>query len=876
MPKESDASGISGFRPELLAPAGGWEALRAAMANGADAVYLGGKQFSARQSADNFDSEELRRAVDYVHLRGGRLYVTVNTLLDDGELEAGLNYLRFLYETGVDAVILQDLGVARLVRRALPELEIHASTQMTVHSLPGVELMKELGFQRVVLSREVSLENIKYIRENSPVELETFIHGALCVCYSGECLMSSLIGGRSGNRGRCAQPCRLQYTLVDEKGRALSDEKLGSHLLSPRDLNSVEFLPELIKAGICSFKIEGRMKRPEYVATVIRVYREAIDRYLDDPGHYRVPEEAKRDLRQIFNRDFTPGYYFGNPGVELMSYKRPNNRGLKLGRVTGYNPRNKTAELLLEDELRLGDGLEIWVTQGGRQGIIVQRMTVKGRQVEEASPGEKVLVEIPGKVGIGDRVFKTFDAGLMARARESYEHPKHGRKIPLQVKVQVRAGEPLRVFLEDDRGNRTQGETGFLAEAALKRPLTEDAVYKQVDRLGNTPFIINTFTADIAGELMVPVSEINEARRQAVEKLEAMRLEPYKRELVRDWEKRVREALKITRGRQETGAGVAQRRLEFAGQREGSPRKGFGPVLAVSVTRFSSLKAAVDKGADRVYLGGESFRHEESLTARVIAQALEYCHSKGVQFVLSTPRVLQDDELAAYWPKVREALGLGLDGILVANLGLAGLLLEEGGSTPLLADFPLNIYNRQAVACLGELGFSQVTLSPELTLEQVAAMQGQAMVDKECLVHGFIPMMISEYCVVGCTLGGKRAGEKCRVPCQGRRFGLKDRMNFVFPLAMDQYCHLHVFNPKELCAVEELGLLAGAGIRSFRLELKLKDSREVGEVTGIYRKELDRYLKEKGRWQPSAEAKEALTALSPAGVTKGHYFRGVL
>ncbi len=876
MPKESEVSGVAGFRPELLAPVGGWEALLAAMANGADAVYLGGKQFSARQSADNFDQEEMRRAVDYVHLRGGRIYVTVNTLLDDGELEAGLNYLRFLYETGVDAVILQDLGVARLARRALPELEIHASTQMTVHSLPGVELMKELGFQRVVLSREVSLENIKHIRENSRVELETFIHGALCVCYSGECLMSSLIGGRSGNRGRCAQPCRLQYTLVDEKGKALSDEKLGSHLLSPRDLNSIEFLPELIKAGICSFKIEGRMKRPEYVATVIRVYREAIDRYLADPEHYRVPDEDKRDLRQIFNRDFTTGYYFGNPGLDLMSYKRPNNRGLKLGRIIGYNPRNKTAELLLEDELQLGDGLEIWVTQGGRQGITVQRMTVKGRQVEKALAGEKVLVEVPGKVGDGDRVFKTFDADLMARARQSFEAPKYGRKIPLQVKVEVRGGEPLRVFLEDDRGNRALGETGFLAEAALKRPLTEDAVYKQVDRLGNTPFAIESFAADIAGELMVPVSEINEARRQAVEKLEALRLEAYKREPVRDWEKRVREGFKIIG--EETVTGAPRGRIELAGRQRFAPQDGAGsgPVLSVSVTQFSSLKAAVDKGANQVYLGGESFRHEEPLTPQVIAKALEYCHSKGVQFVLSTPRVLQDDELAAYWPKVREALGLGLDGILVANLGLAKLLLDEGGATPLLADFPLNIYNRQAIASLGELGFSQVTLSPELTLDQVAAMHGQAMVDKECLVHGAVPMMISEYCAVGCTLGGKQTGVKCRVPCQGRRFGLRDRMNFVFPLAMDQYCHLHVFNPKELCVVEELGLLNKAGIRSFRLELKLKDSREVGQVTGIYREELERCISQKGRWQPSAEAKEALVALSPAGVTKGHYFRGVL
>ncbi|MFZ3171670.1 MAG: DUF3656 domain-containing protein [Carboxydocellales bacterium] len=848
-----------GFRPELLAPVGGWEALLAAMANGADAIYLGGKQFSARQSADNFDREELLRAVEHVHLRGGRLYVTVNTLLADGELEAGLDYLRFLYETGVDAVILQDLGLARLVRRALPELELHASTQMTVHNLPGVELMKDLGFERVVLSREVSLENIKHIRANSEMELETFIHGALCVCYSGECLMSSLIGGRSGNRGRCAQPCRMEYTLVDAQGKAMGAEGLGNHLLSPRDLNTIEQLPKLIQAGICSFKVEGRMKRPEYVATVIRVYREAIDRYLADPEHFNVSEEDKRDLRQIFNRDFTTGYYFGNPGLDLMSYKRPNNRGLKLGRVTGYNPSDKTAELLLEDELQLGDGLEIWVTQGGRQGITVQRITLQGQVVEKAAAGQKVEVEVPGRTGIGDRIFKTFDANLMARARQSFEAPKYGRKIPLQVKVEVRAGEPLRIILKDDQGNCAQGETAFLAEAALKRPLTEETIHKQVDRLGNTPFAIKSLTVDIAGELMVPVSEINEARRQAVDLLEAMRLKANHREPIKDWNKRFKQAFTRHKGNSDQDS------------------LGSGQVLSVSVAQLSCLKAAVDNGANRVYFGGESFRQHKPVTAGEIEAGIAYCHQKGVQFVLATPRILQDDELAAYWPKVREVLGKNINGILVANLGVAKLLAKETGAPPLLADFPLNAFNQQSIACIGEQGFSQVTLSPELTLDQVEVMgEGQTFLDMECLVHGMIPMMVSEYCAVGCTLGGKKAGENCQIPCRNKGFGLKDRMNFVFPLAMDEFCHLHVFNAKELCVVEELGLLKAAGIRSFRLELKLREARDVGQITRIYREELDRLTNQKGRWKPSAEAKEQLFALSPAGITKGHYFRGVL
>jgi putative protease len=318
--------------PEILAPAGNLEAFRAAVENGADAVYAGGQSFGARAYAGNLSPAELAEAVRYAHVRGVRVYVTVNTLVNNAELETVGRYLVDLYRIGVDAVLVQDLGVMRLARTLLPGLKIHASTQMTVINSEGAAFLRDLGVARVVLAREVSLADMREIAGNSGIEIEVFVHGALCVCYSGQCLMSSLIGGRSGNRGRCAQPCRLPYTLVEANSGRNVGANLGPHLLSPRDLRLASYLPELVRAGVTALKIEGRMKRPEYVAIVTRIYRQVRDRVLAGEAGTLKPDEEK-DLRQIFNRGFTTGYFLANQGRELMSYLRPNNRGTKIGRA---------------------------------------------------------------------------------------------------------------------------------------------------------------------------------------------------------------------------------------------------------------------------------------------------------------------------------------------------------------------------------------------------------------------------------------------------------------------------------------------------------------------------------------------------------------
>ena len=355
---------------ELLAPAGSFDALKAAVNAGADAVYLAGENFGARAYAENFSRENLIDAVKFAHLRGVKIHVTTNTILLDEELDKFAEYVKFLRKADVDALLVQDLGAAKIIREVAPDIPLHASTQMTIHNLEGVKILGELGFTRVVLSRELSLAEIENIAQNSPIETEIFIHGAICICYSGQCLMSSLIGARSGNRGRCAQPCRLPYKLVDVDGKNLLNENVGEYLLSPKDFNTLELLPQIIETGVTSLKIEGRMKRPEYVATVVKVYRDALDNLgnresglgigefsLFPPPYSLLPN--KRKLAQIFNRDFTTAYLEKNPGKDLISDKRPNNRGVLIGRVTKVDGNKLT--LKLTEKISVGDQVEIWV-----------------------------------------------------------------------------------------------------------------------------------------------------------------------------------------------------------------------------------------------------------------------------------------------------------------------------------------------------------------------------------------------------------------------------------------------------------------------------------------------------------------------------------
>lgn len=829
---------------ELLAPAGSREAFAAAVSAGADAVYLGGRQFGARAYAANFDADELAATVRDAHLYGVAVYVTVNTLVDNGELPALADYLRQLYEMGVDAAILQDVGVAAVARRVAPGLPLHASTQMTVHNLAGAEFLAGHGFSRVVLARELSLADIRHICRNAPIEVETFIHGALCISYSGQCLMSSMIGGRSGNRGRCAQPCRLNYRMVDEQGRdALAGRDAGEYLLSPKDFNTIDHIPDLIAAGVASFKIEGRMKRPEYVAVVVDSYRRAIDACLADRAGFAVPPQDHKDMAQIFNRGFTTAYLYERPGRNMMSDRRPNNRGVRIGRVVEYDGRARAAAIRLDEPLAVGDGLEFWVKVGGRSGTTVTSMTVDGRRVDEAPAQATAVIPVETPVKPGDRVFKTFDAALMERARAGFEGGSPARRIAVDAVVTAAAGEPLIVTLRDEDGHVGEGRTAFIAEPAIKRPLTAQTVAGQVGRLGTTVFALRGLDCRIDGAVMVPLSEINDARRQAVEGLEAARLARYARPPL---------------------PAAPDLAAFLPGPRAGRAGK---PLLTVNVDTVAKAEAAAANGADRLLFGGESLSGRP-VPADDCRAAVALARRRGLEVFLNTPRIVHDSQWASLEADLELFSSLAPDGVSVANLGTLHRLRGMGGFA-LHGDWPLNVYNSAAVRFLAGEGLAGLTLSPELMLAQVEAMAGERGVGLECLVHGRLTLMVSEYCAMGSFLGGVGEGA-CTRPCLKGRYWLADRLGERFPVAGDQFCRMHVLNAKELSMLPHVPRLARAGLASLRIDGKAMDAPEVGRITRLYRELLDA-----GEDHPLLKG-DNIKAVEHGDITRGHYFRGVL
>ncbi|MFZ5942487.1 MAG: DUF3656 domain-containing U32 family peptidase [Bacillota bacterium] len=840
---------------ELLAPAGNMESFRAAVENGANAVYLGGSMFSARQYANNFAGEELKDAVDFAHSRNVRTYVAVNTLIANNELKELVSYAYELAQYQVDGIIVQDLGAAAFIRNVLPEMELHASTQMAVHNSEGIKFLEKMGFTRGVLAREVSFENIKLIKEKTYLELETFVHGALCFAYSGQCLMSSMIGGRSGNRGRCAQPCRMKYSLVDSLGKQLIDPAcVGEHLLSPKDLKMIQHIPQLISAGIVSLKIEGRMKRPEYVATVVRNYREAIDRYYSNPHDFSISKEEEKELEQIFNRDFTTGYYFGNQGKDLMSYKRPNNRGLLLGRISQVE--QNLIKIKLVEELGVGDGYEVWVTKGGRIAGEVKEIFLGKNLISRAYPGQEAAIKVSGKPRVGDRIFKTHDSQLMQKAKESYLSPKISRKIGLNLEISIEEDKAVSVLGWDDEGYSFSGQGSYIVERAHKHPINYETVSKQFSRLGNTPFELKNLTVKLDSELIVPVSEFNNLRRQVVEGLlTARQANHYKK--IPDKKAYLQNVSHLFN---------KIPKPKFVDSK---------PLLSITVGNMAALKEAIDGGADQVYLTWEGFKNKPKFSIEDYKEAINICRGRGRKAVLYLPRLFSEAKMNKFKADLDKIKSLNFDGLLVGNLGTLNLAMEQNFAN-ILIDFTLNVFNDLTILKLRESNCSQITLSPELNLQQINDFSFLGNIPLEAIVHGNYPLMVSEHCTVGSVLGNKSFRNPCSGACTGGNFGLKDRMKFVFPIEMDENCRMLIYNAKPLNLFKDIKKILAAGINSIRIEGQKEDPKWLRTTTQAYRNAIDKWYQNRDSYEPSEGLNDRLLELQPEGFTTGHFFRGVL
>lgn len=498
---------------ELLAPAGNMEALMAAVQAGCDAVYVGGAHFGARAFSKNFSNEELVDAINYAHLYGVRVYVTVNTLIYDDEVEEFLKYIEFIHKNNVDAVLIQDLGMFDLVRKTFPNLELHASTQMHIHNLDGVKLMEKLGIKRVVLARETSIDEIRKIINNTNAQIEVFVHGALCISYSGQCLMSSLIGGRSGNRGTCAGSCRLKYDVLDKNNNKLNK---FDYPLSTKDLNSLEYIGNLIDAGVASLKIEGRMKSREYVYKVVSLYRKAIDSYYKN-GKVIIDDNDLLELKKIFNRDYTKGFLNNTNNNDLINGYRPNHMGVKVGEVTSYN--NGVATIKLTDNVAIGSGLRV-ICKSHDVGINVNDFYVNNKLVKEAHVGDIISIKVNSVVTPGSDVLITLDNALNKKIDELIDRGL--RKVMIDAKFIARQNEPIKLTISDGLHNVTV--TGCMVQKAINNPTNKESILEKLNKLGDTVYKFNNFDIIIDDDIFIPLKEINELRRKAVDLMNKKRL----------------------------------------------------------------------------------------------------------------------------------------------------------------------------------------------------------------------------------------------------------------------------------------------------------------------------------------------------------------
>jgi len=843
---------------ELLAPAGSWEAFIAAIENGADAVYLGGQDYSARKSAANFSLHEIGRAVEYAHLRRRKVLVTVNTLIDKSEFHAALDFVGELYNLNIDAVIVQDLGLMDAIRKCMPALKINASTQMTVHNLAGAELLRDQGVKRIVLAREMSLAEIELISHGlKDVELEVFVHGAICYSFSGQCLFSSIVGGRSGNRGRCAQPCRLPYQLISrETGQRdgpfipLSTVTKGpspchaqGYLLSPADLCLIDMLPQLEAAGIHSLKIEGRMKRSEYVAVVTRAYREILDLgALDDQV---LREEARRRLLRIFNRNFSTGYLLPEQKGFLSTLK-PNNRGVYLGRVVSQDASLRT-RIKLADNLNIGDGLEIWVARGKSPAFIVNDIKMDGRSVDKASAGQTVELEANGRASVSDRVFKTHDEELLNDATRSIKENQYN-KIAIDASVVLGEGEPLELSFKDERGNCVSINGHTPAQAAAKHPLDINNLREKIGRLGNTAFWLRDLTLDSQGNLMIPFSELNELRRQGIDELINMNLQDYLLPPLND----------------ELVQAAEEKYLQNYYKKQ--PRKAKQitiPSLSVVVSGTAEVFTAVRSGADQVYLALEALGRKPLRPGEWV-ELLSYAQQHGCRLAPILPRIQMPGE-ENDWDKLLQPTPRMM---MAANLGAVKWCLDR--RIRVRADYSLNVFNPYALEFLLEHGVEGACLSPELSWTQL---ENFGDLDHcEIVVHGEIIIMVSRYCMLKGVLGQEEG--TCPRFCRQKGYDIQDSKGYQFPLETDDYCRFYVFNSRTMCMMDEMNKIVQLGPESIRIEARRSGEKQVECWVSLYRRALDDIAQ--GGKPDFGRYEEQLLAASSSLFSKYHYHRGVL
>ena len=832
---------------EVLAPAGTYECFRAAINAGADAVYLGGSMFGARAFAGNFEEAELIKAIRTAHLYGRKVYLTVNTLLRNDELEKLVQYVKPYYEEGLDAVIVQDYGVFAVLREAFPGLDLHASTQMTITGKYGAQLLKDMGAARVVPARELSANEIRDIYDNVDVEIESFVHGALCYCYSGQCLLSSMIGGRSGNRGRCAQPCRLTYSAngISEK-----------YLLSPKDMCTIEAVPDILDAGVYSLKIEGRMKSPEYVAGVSYAYRKYVDMYLEKGRDgYRVEEQDIRQLMDLYNRGgFCKGYYYAQNDKSMMTFDRPNHQGIVIGNI-------KNGELILSQEVNPGDVLEF--PDGS------EYTTPTGKKSGRLALPKGVLKNPKN----GAAVYRTRNNELLGQLRAGYID--NDIKIPVRMEIFLKSGE--RACLKLLSGDKELVVYGDVLEPSDKRPAVREDVVKQLKKLGGTVFSSDegSIVTDIQGSPFVPVRLLNDLRRNALEELESMLLSGYKRnhEYMKVQASMTAGVLEADAAQENAGVQEIADAQENAGiqeniaaqcnaaceagltERRDSPEGQHG--ITVQVMNKEQLEAVLRtayNNVSRIYISTELSGIDGAITMKGMVD--EYnagisANNRKIEVYMAMPYIFRDRAVTLFERKLEDVKAAGFDGMLIRSPEELGYIRKKGlyelYAGRVVADYDVYTYNKAAFDEYIRLGIHDFTLSEELNAGQLRGLC-RSVQDRniylEKLVYGYLPLMVT----AGCTLKYTSKDKPCGRPGV---YYLTDRKGKqLAALNSCSYCYNLIYNSVPEYLLDKPDEIRNMGVDALRLSFSIEGADEVENIMKMNADSVNAY-------------------------TRGHYNRGV-
>lgn len=783
-------------RLELLAPVGSFESLKAAVQNGANAVYLGGGEFSARASANNFDREELKKAIYYAHIRDCKVFITVNTLIKESEVDEFIEYIDYLYKINVDALILQDIGMAYLIKEKFSNFELHASTQMAAHSLNDVLFLEKIGFKRVVLARELNIDEIRYIVENCNVDIEVFVHGALCVCYSGQCLMSSEHGTRSGNRGRCAQPCRQKYKMYNVGEKKYIDTN-GDYLLSPRDLNTIENIGRIIDTNVLSLKIEGRMKRPEYVATVVSSYRDAISEHLN--GKSTKNEDRVEDLYTIFNRKFTDGYILGETGSLIMNYEKPNNRGLYIGKSVGYNKKLKRLKIMLEASLKKGDGLNIG---GGNVGRIIAGTEIK----QSAESGEIIEIDYIGNISKGTEIYKTSDSNLLEKARRSYEEKNEKIIVDLIGKVSIKIGIRPKLEIKDKKGNSITVESDKIVESAINIPLTIDKVEKQMNKLGYTPYYFEKLDIELDNGVSIPISELNELRRRGISEISNERA--------------------LIKGRKAVKS-LVSKDVKRDYQKESSVNGDsvFKREVNISCRNLDQLKAVLDLDINDIY-----YRDINTL-----GDAINLARKFDKKIYYYFPRIIRsgEDKVYTILQKIGDDRLSEIEGFKVSNYGEIFWVTNNYPNQKISVSEWLNVYNSLSIEFYKDLKIEKVCLSQETSINQIEKITKYHKQNLEYRVFGSTEMMISEYCPMGVIVKDCHKDKRNSL-CSMSDYMLESEEGRKFRLLQDENCRTTIYSDEKLNLIEELERLDKLGVKKYEISLVFEDEIESKSIVSKF------------------------------------------